>query len=125
MHTPRRASDSFRPRSSIVELPACTREASVQFRTWALGFAHRRCPTRNLKYWFDSSPMLCGSRRSRLHRSSNGRTFVFHTNKQWLPHSGETFYPRHLAARISVFQSEHVGSSPIGGAEAGCELVAG
>ena len=34
-------------------------------------------------------------------------------------------HPRHLEVRISVFQSEHVGSIPIGGADTGCELAAG
>ena len=33
--------------------------------------------------------------------------------------------PRHLAVRISGFQSEHVGSIPIGGTDTGCELAAG
>jgi hypothetical protein len=37
-HTAPRLRYSSRPRSSIVELPVCTREASVQFRTWAPGF---------------------------------------------------------------------------------------
>src|SRR4051812_60319 len=53
-----------RPRSSTVELPACTREASVQFRTWAPGFcllvnalhATRKCR-------FESGPIHRGSRR--------------------------------------------------------------
>ena len=106
----------FRPRSSRVELPACTRAASVQFRTWAPG-SRLLVDALHAPENAGSNPVRsAAARRTSLDRSSNGQDIRFSNEQEHGFHTrARTSCPRHLAARISVFHSEHVGSSPIGG----------